>query len=365
MATERFLPTPDPDPVTQPAQQVESPVSQSQVASQPEAAPISLRDRLGESGYDQASRFGSDEEFVSYLREADQLREQFPQYQRMAAYGQQVLPYAREFEQWRASQQAAAQPAVSQPQGQAASQHDADVAPYWPVAPEWRPEWEQYLALDERGQVVIRPEYQMVANPAIVDKYQEYKQWRSKNLDKLLSDPVEAIWPELERRFKQTAQSVASEQLTSYRQQQFANSFAVSNQDWLYVQDPNTAAPAQHANGTPVLSEAGQMYIYNLQRAEAMGVRDPQEQAQLALELTQGAFAGRQTQAAPVPSQPAGASPPQAEIPDMRERFLSGNGHAPNRTGTLSNTGLPRQAQNDQLGFRDALLQKARDQKLI
>lgn len=320
---------------------------------QPSAGP-SVLDALKNQGYD-TSGFNSEADFVQYL---NQVQQYLPQIERLAGYGQQMLPYAKEWETFLAQQRASAgQPAAQPGPQQAAAPEEPS---WWPKAPEWKPEWERYLAVDANGNVVVRDP--SVTSPTLVQKYHEHQNWRRERLEALLSNPLEAVKPGLEKMIQEMAAKQTQEALTEHRNQQFANSWAMANQELFFTQSPS---------GQQQLTQVGQAVLQNIQQLEQLGVTDTVAQAQLAQQLAYAQLGPQafQPQSAGQQVQQPQVQQPQVQQqllgPDPKERFLKGNGFSPNRSNTISQAALPHVPQNPGASYRDQLRQNAKNRGLI
>lgn len=323
-----------------------------------------LLDRLAGFGLD-TSGFQNDDEALAHLLAAQM---QIPELERLAAFGQQVLPYVNEFQEFLKSRQSPQEPQA----GAAPAAQEPQPEPYWPAPPEWKPEYEQFLTIDPRtGQVVA-------TDPVfahLVPKYHEYIRWKRERDQAFWRDPVAAIWKGIEQRLEQREKErgfLTKQDLDAYRQQQFANSFAIANEDWLYARDPMTGQPIVNANGQRQLSLAGQFYVHNIQRLEQLAQRmaqgDPSAQhelAQFALEMTIPAFLQGQMAG-------AGATPPQADgnggapVPqDPRDAYLQAHLYSPNRAGSFPTSATGNVPQNTKASFQTLLRQRAREAGLV
>lgn len=347
--------------------------SPGQAAAAPQVAPPGWTEHLTRRGAD-PSRFKTEDEFYDYVFQMSQGMEQM---QRLAAFGQQVMPYAQQFDEWMRQQGQQGGQGVGQPAPAASASSPTPAAPpeepYWPVAPEWNPEMEKFLGTDDYGNVVVRREYVGQVSPTLPQQYMAHAKYQRDRVQALARDPVEAIWKGIEKRLAERDKErgfLTRQDLDDYRSRQFANSFAVANQDWMYARDP-TGNFAQDGRGGRLLSEPGQVFVYQIQRLESLGITDPQQQAQMAMELTaavypqafnQGRVAPSPQSPAPQPQQPT----PQVQAPaDPRERFLQGNGHSPNRSGSLGTSALPSVPQNSDVSFSALLRQRARERGVV
>ena len=316
------------------------PSSQPDITSQQPATPPSpgWRDQLQtEFGIDTKS-WDSDDRVVDLLR---YVRDQSAQQQQLAAYGQRYLSQAEQYEKWLAEQQQAKQPA---PASEPASK------PYWPEPPQWNPADEQYLARDAEGRVVATN-----GNPLLVDKYNAMQQWRKDRLDALLRDPVEAQWSGIEQRLNKMFEErgfISRKDIDAQKESEFAQSFLLAHRGWLYQNDPN-GQPITDQLGQPVFSQAGLHFTRVVQQLQQAGVANPAVQADIALQLTAAQFQGNGQQA---PAPQTTATPGV----DPKERFLSGAGHSPNRSGTISQSAMPHVPQNGSMTFREMLREDAR-----
>lgn len=321
-----------------------------------------LLERLAGFGLD-VSGFQNDDEALAHLLAAQM---QVPELERLAAFGQQVLPYVNEFQEFLKSRQSSQEPQA----GAAAASKEPQPEPYWPAPPEWKPEYEQFLTIDPRtGQVVA-------TDPVfahLVPKYHEYIRWKRERDQAFWRDPVAAIWKGIEQRLEEREKQrgfLTKQDLDAYRQQQFANSFAVANEDWLYAKDPVTGQPIVNAAGQRQLSLAGQFYVHNIQRLEQLAQRmaqgDPTAQhelAQFALEMTIPAFlqAGA-VGGGPPQSQGNGAAPPPQ---DPRDAYLQAHLYSPNRAGSFPTSATGNVPQNTKASFPTLLRQRAREAGLV
>jgi len=313
---------------------------------------------MRQRGYD-VSNYQTGEAALDELIRNAQLT---PQYRQLAALGQSVLPQWDAFREWQAQQQRADQLAPAQPPAE---------PPYWDPEPEFDRAWEQFLTSDS-GRIVIDPRFVGMVSPELPAKWQRHRDWEQRMSNKLLHDPVEAMKPGLERLIDERARQIVQGMLADDHDTQFANNFAVANKEFLYAHDPNTRQILVQPDGNPVLSEAGQLFAYHVQRLSAAGLKDQAMIAEIAMDLVYGVMAaGAQPQpgAEPPPNVQPGAPqmPPMSPAQQHRETFLGGaNSHFPNRGGTLmSPAGQPPVPQNQYQDFGAMLRQRARMTGLV
>ena len=331
-------------------------------------APASdLRSLLQARGVDTAE-YANDQELVDYFVRSQQA---MPQYQQLAAIGQQVLPYYDQFQQWLAQQDRSQGAAGSS--APAAPGAVAPEKPYWEPEPEWDDQWTQFLDWGVDGMPFVKGGLAGIASPDLPVKWLKHEQWRRNQAATLLRDPVEATWPGFEAKLEKWRQEkgfLTREEVERERQQSYVQQWTRENERWLYAQDSQGNPIINPQNGQQVYSQAGQLFLQEVQALEAAGVTDPVMQSNLALRLVQS----RLNPQAAVPAlnppgaggQPVGqaASPgssPNGRVPPAdfyREQFVSGAFHAPARDGSLAaQTGVP---QNPGLSYGQMLTQNAR-----
>jgi hypothetical protein len=302
-------------------------VSATETAAPEQAATpefTSIRDWMGSEGFD-TSRYQSDEDAARALMQRAQ------QLDRAA----QEAAYWRHLAQQNQQQTPAPQPPPA-----------AEKKSSWPQAPEWNPEWEQGLDYEldadgrRTGRIVARPGY----DPTLPQKFAARKAWEKQALEKLTTNPGEAVWEELQDRIDAKLAEREQKILTTYqRDMEARNYFERQVMPRLYVTDPGTGQPRlDPATGQYAISPWGQAFSYYLNEASQM-TPDPTQRRQYAENMANAYLA--QQQLAP-PVQPQAAAP-------QRGNTLRGAARNPSRSGTES-AGTP---QNAELPFYQKLQQ--------
>ena len=327
-----------------------------------ETEQVSFRDVFSQRGFD-VSQFPDDDQLMDYVAAQVQEARQVPQLRQLAQFGQQVSPFADEFYKWldekQKVQQAAAVPATPEPE------------PYWPAAPEWTPQWEQLLRVDQDqnsptyGEIVAKSG----ARPDLVAKYHEYQDFQKNQMRLLLQDPYAAIEPKLTQREKAQEvriREIVAEMQQQQQQQQAANSAVLANQDWLYQWGPNGQPLFNPQTGQPALSQEGTVFRDLLQYSDSIGVTDPNlawDNAMKALPGTLAQMGLLRTQ--PGNGTPAGGQDTATQTPSPRQaandRFVSqALAYQPNRGQTVLSAAEPNgSSQNPGLSFEQVAKQEA------
>jgi hypothetical protein len=293
-------------PVDTPAEAAPAPAPEPAEA----AAQLDFRNAMKERGYD-PSQFETDEALVDHLVEQARVSARVPQLEQAARYVEYLSPYAEEIDKLVQSKQ---QPAV---EPTPAEEH------YWGTPPEWDPTWEQYLETDAAGKVTTSPNS---PSPNLHHKYIARRDWERQKASVMLTDPVAAIRPGLQKDFdaiKEEARKIAREEITAMRQDQQANSFAVANQEWLYQQGADGQPMIDPASHQPVFSPRGVTFVQIAQELQRTGM-DPNQIPLYALRMLPPENA---QQTAPTPAAPALAPAPAPAPPvanEMKEQFLAG-----------------------------------------
>lgn len=149
--------------------------------------------------------------------------------------------------------------------------------------PPYDPAWERMVRQDENGNLTVLPGY----DPSIAQKYLAHHEYRRQWLDRMLSNPTEALQPFIEHH----ASKLVDERVRAAMEQQqsgsFVNQFLKENSDWLLQQDEQGQAVFDPATGRQMLSPAGRRFKQYVDELGAMGVTDPQMQAHIARMATQ------------------------------------------------------------------------------
>lgn len=184
-----FVPTAgQPFPPTQQPTQVPQPGAQFQAAPQFQspAAPTPIRDGLVRQGLNVA-HYRSDDELLADL---GQIASSAQAIQSQAAWA------AANSQQPSSGQQPSSAPAAPA----AGSGVAAPAAPTKPQAPEWNPEWNQFIRMNP--QTGLYEPASVHINPMLAQKANEYKSWQRQQAEKLITDPMSVIGPDLDSRLK-------------------------------------------------------------------------------------------------------------------------------------------------------------------
>lgn len=232
------------------------------------------------------SGFEGDEQALQHLFG---LARQAPQWQQLAAYGQEYLAHQQQFQQYLAAQQQQAQ----RPQQTAG----------------W---WNPSATIEEVNQLKAR-HYErdpqtgelrpgLMTPPSVRAKVEEaenyYRQWA----ERTVYNPREALAPAIQ----EVAQQVIQRELQAQQSQQAALGIVQRHAPWMFQADPRTGVP-QYGVYTPL----GMAFWQAVQQVERMGVRDAHQQEYLALSLLRL----QQLQQQPAQQQPAAAPPAAAPAP--------------------------------------------------
>jgi hypothetical protein len=257
-------------------QEVDPQVSESEQGTvQPPAQP-SLVDTLSNLGFQDVSDDNAQDRLVQSFSQQQQqineLRRQNEQMQQLAAYGNQYLH----------QQQAQSQPQQPQQEG-------------WWAPPDVDTELiNKFRVRGEDGRMSWRQD----TPPEIRSRGEAYDAYVEKWADDLVNRPHEAlpkiIEAEFDRLFQERYQSVSEQQ----RQEQVMNAIITENSNWIYQLDPVTNRPAVGVDGRPRVTQAGQVAMQHLQRAESMGIQRPEDQWQFVMTAL-AANAPRQQEQAP------------------------------------------------------------------
>ena len=233
-------------------------------------AQASLRDSLRQYGLD-PSGFSDDQSAIAALASAYR---QNSDLQRMAQYGQEYVRHADSFQAWMRERQEA------QAKEQSKTQQ-------WWKAPEYDPSWASKLTRDPNtGELRALPG----ADPSLVQKYLAWTEHQRGFLERFSQDPMKAIQPGIEQLIDQRAQQLIQQHLGGYREQTQAAQLIEQNSQWLHARDAQGQVVFNPQTGKPALSELGQYYAGQVQRAQQMGLQNSQAQHDYAIALTQNAY---------------------------------------------------------------------------
>lgn len=267
-------------------------------------------------------------------------------------YARQLATYQHYLQQLQAQQQQAAQPAPAPAPSQGED---------WWKPPQWNEADLQFLARDEKGNIVAAPG----APPDLPFKYQQYQRWQAETMAKFLRDPIGTIRPGLEKVVRETAEKIAAEKLQGYDERQYATQFVQGQQAWMYELDQNKQ-PLRDTFGRPVLSPAGQAFASYVQYAQGtLGIRDVRQQQQYAQAMVErdalARMYGQQGAAgAPAAGGAAAQNPAQANEDVKRQALAGGARRLPGAGGggqapTRRPDGRTARAKDLRLSFGDRL----------
>jgi len=180
-----FVPTAgQPFPQQVPQQQAFGFPQQQPAFVPPQPAPI--RDSLVQRGIN-VGHYTSDAELLNDLGTVAQSAQQIQQQAAWAAANAQQQPQGGQQQQ-------------QQPQGGAQQQQPGggQQAPNKPQAPEWNPEWNQFVRVNPQTGL-----YETVSphvNPMLAQRANEYRSWQRQQAEKLITNPMEVIGPDLDAR---------------------------------------------------------------------------------------------------------------------------------------------------------------------
>jgi hypothetical protein len=312
--------------------------------------PWSLRSELSGLGID-ANAHADDKAAWTAFR--TQLAEQVKQLQQKSQSGDYYL----------ANQQKIAQAQAFYEQHQAKIAQDQQAAqsagkdPWWKV-PDWKPEYERFLARDKSGNIVAIPG----ADPGLPLKYQAYQDWRAKATDDFLHNPIETLRPGLEEFVKSEAEKLIKQHLGGYQDHELAHRY-VHSAPWMFKQDANGQAAINPNTGRQELSDAGRRFAGYVQYAERnLGIRDVQAQAKYAQDQVQLDYLRQHYQKTQADQQQQTQAANQANDQLKNEAIKRGQGGArrlPN-SGALGKTaatqvGKPAGQQDINLSLEDRL----------
>lgn len=126
------------------------------------------------------------------------------------------------------------------------------------------------------------------APPDALLRVQDYQAKARQAHEKLLTDPVNAIWSAIEAKVRATYQEQFGQQYGQIQQQQTTQQIIQQNSDWLYAKDQQGNAVTSFDPSTgqhkPTLSPYGQQYVQFVRQAVAWGVQDPTAQHNIAVQ---------------------------------------------------------------------------------
>lgn len=234
-----------------------------------------------------------------------------------------------------------------------------------PSPPEWREEWDPLVRLDEEtGRYVATDP--LAVNPAIVERANEYASWRRRQVNALLTNPVEALrqqgLDELKTEWKREILAELQQQERQEQSQSRVRQFIDQNQALLF-QVGQDGQPVTGWDGNLVPTPAGQRFFaicdeYTAGFKANYGIEPDYAHVAEFAKLRLDAEMGRP--AAPAngypPQQQPQAAPPQQTV----ARAAFGAMYSPQSTGTIAAAAQQAtQPQNPRLSFGQQLQQAA------
>jgi len=248
----------------------------SQQPSPPAAPPNPgsvLREHLKREGLDPGQATDEDlaKLFVNGLPQIQNYERMQRELDQASSVAQRYYANAGEFERWMQERDAA---------NQAPPQQQEEKG--W-KAPEWDPEWENLVKIDEAtGRYV--PANQWV-NPAVVDKVNAFVNHRKQFSTKFFTNPLETLNEAglerlLEEKLGKFQEKLRTEAYIEQRHRE-AEHYIQSNYKEFYQTDAN-GYPIYDSLGNFVLTPRGKAFAYYRSKAEEAGVADPVQQQDFA-----------------------------------------------------------------------------------
>lgn len=221
---------------------------------QPSAVvPAPIRDNLVRQGL-AVGHYRSDDELLADIGQiAASAQAIQSQAQWAAANGQQPQG---------GTQQQPPQPG-QQPGAAGQQQPPAAAAPTKPQPPEWNADWNQFIRLDPQTGLYVPASVHV--NPLLAQKANEYKSWQRQQAEKLLTNPMEVIGPDLEAKLKtlkdEAKQEVRAEIAAESRRVEGArivDDFVTKNQAVFFQSGPDGKPAVNPLTGQYVFTPRGQ-----------------------------------------------------------------------------------------------------------
>lgn len=245
----------------------------------PEAAPeaASIRDVLGELGYEYEGGFDSDEAAIKHLVEQAQRARQFEPY---APHLNDYLQNLSDYEQFRQSRY------QQQPQAQPQAQQPDQPQPLWQT-PEYNPNWLTQVERDpQTGELRPLPG----ANPVVAQKLRDYTEWRHEAIQKILHDPHAAIvqpwWERTQKELMDQVGKLVDQRLGHTQVETEAQQFIQQNSDWLF-QSRDGQPVIDPVTGQRTLSAEGARFAELISEAQEYGIADTRKQKDYAMRIIQ------------------------------------------------------------------------------
>jgi len=238
-----------------------------------------VREALAREGVD-TTQFADDQQALAHLAQIARERPQLEQYAHM---GMQQAQQLQQYQQ---------QPPAAQPQAPATPESDPlDEA--W-GAPEYDPNWEQYVEFDQESET-YRP-----INPSVpyawVDGVNKYHQFlRTKTRD-FLSNPIKKTWQGIETQVDKRVEERVEAKLREVEDRNTVREFQKNNAGWLYEKGQNGEPVIAHQTGEPVYSPMGQQFRQRIDWLRNNGITEPKQLLFTALDQLRGDFAQLQLQ---------------------------------------------------------------------
>lgn len=287
-------------------QQSAAPSQQAQQAAQQQAEYVGILDYAKSKGMtDFASRYTDDAQALDELLSYQQ---SLPQLQYLAQYGQEYMQNADNYQKWLQSQQQQQAPAQPQaPKG-------------WVNPPVSRNEYEGLKSQwFEKDPVSGQERPRLGTPPSIVQKVADFEQHSREWANKLLYSPQDAF-QSLKDPVTEWTKEVIRQELAQQHARNTSQQIIERHANWLFHVDPGTKIPV-YGRYTP----EGVMFLNFVKQAEQLGIRNPLETEQYALNLVEleilrrrhatgnGGNAAAPAQRAPVGTSPAQRVPPASD----------------------------------------------------
>lgn len=237
--------------------------------AQPQAPAAAWRGILDvgrERGFQFDPTVTNDQQALDYLlRQAGQVRQQ----DAYAQLGQQLAPHTAKIQQYLRQQGQPAQPATPTRQP-------------W-EAPEFDKRWGSLV--DQDPTTGLYTSKQGVPHE-IAQKVNAYVEWK----DKYDANPAAVLNQMVEAKATEIAQRIYQQQSGVQQREASINQIVQENHSWLYQRGPDGNVVTDY-QGRPMPTPHGAAYIQQLQVVRNMGVTDPRQQNQLAIQLVRGQLA--------------------------------------------------------------------------
>lgn len=181
-------------------------------------------------------------------------------------YGREYAQNREQFELWRRAQA----------EQLAKQQAPVDKKSWW-TKPEFDPNWQNQVILDNQGNYVPKQGYPT----DIAAKMNAYVAHQRKVIQDFTIDPMAMLRPGVEEVAREIAQKMVDEKLAGFQTQQFIQSFEQQNANWLFQQGPNGTA-YDPVTGQPQTTPVGREFYAITKSLRDKGVTNPRDQEEIA-----------------------------------------------------------------------------------